>query len=259
MIAKKFNRALLTIFCFLTLSLISSQAVFAQHISSQSQDLKNLKTLQADIQISAGTLKLTAQNQLKTDTRFKYTRESWKPQVKYTQQAGAGHLTIKQPEEKNTNMQDKDRNDWDIKLPQDVLTNLKLRMGAGESNVDLRGAQINQLKMEAGAGEFNVNLANTSVSSLEVNAGVGEINLDLSGNRSTNLKASINGGIGSLNLVLPRKTGVRVKVNGLGSLDNNELKKQGGYYVNETYGKTAHSLEITINGGLGNVELALEK
>ncbi|WP_158267561.1 toast rack family protein [Adhaeribacter arboris] len=229
----------------------------AQHTSSQSLDLKNVKTLQAEIQINAGTLKITTQTIPKADSRFTYTKESWKPQIKYNGEPGKGLLSIKQPEEKNTNMKDKDRNDWDIKLPQGVVTTLNLRMGAGEGNVDLSRAKINRLVMEAGAGEFNVNLANTSVSDLQVNAGVGEVNLDLSGNRTTNLKATINGGIGSLNLVLPRKTGVRVKVNGLGGLDNEGLKKQGGYYVNEAYGKTSHSVDITINGGLGNVELAL--
>ncbi|MDQ3291321.1 MAG: toast rack family protein [Bacteroidota bacterium] len=229
----------------------------AQHTSSQSLDLKNVKTLQAEIQINAGTLKVTTQSQPKADSRFTYTKDAWKPQIKYNGEPGQGLLSIKQPEEKNTNMKDKDRNDWDIKLPQGVATTLKLRMGAGQGNVDLSRAKINRLVMEAGAGEFNVNLASTSISDLTLNAGVGEVNLDLSGNRTTNLKATINGGIGSLNLVLPRKTGVRVKVNGLGGLDNEGLKKQGNYYVNDAYGKTPHSVDITINGGLGNVELAL--
>lgn len=246
-------------FLTLLLAAISPFAASAQHTASQRLDLKAVKSLEADLQINAGTLKLTVQNAPQADARFTYTRESWKPRVQYTGEAGRGRLSIKQPEEKNTNMQDKDRNDWDVQLPQGVATNLKLRMGAGESNVDLRGANINQVVMEAGAGEFNLNLANTSVSNLTVNAGVGEINLDLSGNRSTNLKAGINGGIGSLNVVLPRRTGVRVKVNGLGGLDTNELKKQGSYYVNEAYGKTSQALELTINGGLGNVTLTLEK
>ena len=250
---------LLCFICSALLILVSHQRVQAQRTTSQSLDLKNVKTLQADIQINAGTLKVTAHNTAKADARFTYTKDTWKPQVKYNGEPGQGKLSIIQPKEENANMKDKDRNDWDITLPQEVATNLKLRMGAGETNVDLRGAKLNRVVMDAGAGEFNVNLANTSVSELDVNAGVGEINLDLSGQRTTSLKASINGGIGSLNLVLPSKTGVRVKVNGLGGLDNNGFKKQGGYYVNDAYGKTPHALDITINGGLGNVELALEK
>jgi hypothetical protein len=249
---------LLSLFGAAVLTFTGYQQVQAQHTTSQSLDLKNVKTLQADIQINAGTLKVTAHNTTKADARFTYTKDAWKPQVKYNGEPGQGTLSIKQPKEENTNMKDKDRNDWDIILPQGVATNLKLRMGAGETNVDLRGAKLNRVVMDAGAGEFNMNLANTSVSELDVNAGVGEVNLDLSGKRNNSLKASINGGIGSLNLVLPRETGVRVKVNGLGGLDNSGFKKQGGYYVNEAYGKTPHSLEITINGGLGNVDLAME-
>ncbi|QNF32802.1 hypothetical protein HUW51_08685 [Adhaeribacter swui] len=249
---------ILSLFGAGVLMLTDCSPVQAQHTTSQSLDLKNVKTLQADIQINAGTLKLTAQNTSKADARFTYSKDAWKPQVKYNGEPDKGSLSIKQPEEKNTNMKDKDRNEWNIILPQGVATSLKLRMGAGESNVDLRGARLTRVVMDAGAGEFNVNLANTSVSELDVNAGVGEVNLDLSGKRNTDLKASINGGIGSLNLILPRQTGVRVKVNGLGGLDSNGLKKQGGYYVNEAYGKTPHTLEITINGGLGSVDLALE-
>lgn len=249
---------LLSLFGAALLTLTGCPGALAQRTTSQSLDFKNVKTLIVDIQINAGTLKLTAQNTSKADTRFTYTKDAWKPQVKYNGEPGQGQLSIIQPKEENTNMNDKDRNEWNIILPQGVATSLKLRMGAGESNIDLHGAKLNRVVIDAGAGEFNVNLAGTSVSDLSVNAGVGEVNLDLSGKRTNNLKASINGGIGSLNLVLPHQTGVRVKVNGLGGLDNNGFKKQGGYYVNEAYGKTTHSMEITINGGLGNVELALE-
>jgi hypothetical protein len=256
---KNSRQSLLGLLCTFTLALFSTPVAFGQHNSSQSVDLKNLKSLQAEIQMNAGVLKITTQNPAKADSRFTYTREAWKPQVNFKTQGSQGNLTIKQPEEKNTNMQDKDRNEWEIKLPQAVPSHLKLRMGAGQGAIDLHGAKVESLELEAGAGEFRVNLANTSVSSLKINAGVGELFVDLTGNRTTDLQASLNGGIGDLNLVLPRKTGVRVKVNGLGSLDNQGLKKQGNYYVNDAYGKTPHSLEITVNGGLGSLELALEK
>jgi hypothetical protein len=88
---------------------------------------------------------------------------------------------------------------------------------------------------------------------------VGELTIDLGGSRTTGLQAGINGGVGDVKLVLPRKTGVRVKVSGLGGVDAAGLKKQGGYYINDAYGKTTHSVNINVNGGLGNLELALEK
>jgi hypothetical protein len=241
------------------LILSTFQLAFGQKTTTHTADLNGVKSLQAEIQMSAGELKLAVHNQPKTEARFTYTRDAWKPQVNFNQQTGQGRLTIRQPEEKNINMQDKDRNEWDIKLPQTPIEDMKVRMGAGKGSIDLRGTKVNRLELEAGAGEFNVNLAKTSVANLKVSAGVGELSLDLTGNRTTNLQASINGGIGDMHLVLPRKTGVRVKVNGLGSIENNGLRKQGGYYVNDAYGKSTQSLDITVNGGLGSLDLKLEK
>jgi hypothetical protein len=233
-------------------------AAFGQKTSSQSADLKGLKSLSASIRISAGTLKLTAGDAPAAESRFTYSREAWKPRVSFSRDGGQGTLAIEQPDEKNMNMSDGERNDWEVKLSRGVPTDLALRMGAGQGTVDLRGAKLRRLAMQAGAGEFNVNLANTSVAHLEVDAGVGELTVNLTGERTANLRATLNGGIGDLNLVLPRKTGVRVKVSGLGGLNSTGFKKQGDYYVNDAYGKTTYSLDLSVSGGLGDLELTLE-
>jgi hypothetical protein len=232
---------------------------FGQKTSSQSVDLKGLKSLSATVRISAGTLKLTAGDAPAAESRFTYSREAWKPRVSFSREGSQGRLAIEQPEAKNMNMSDGERNDWEIKLSRGVPIDLELRMGAGEGTVDLSGAKVRRLEMKAGAGAFKVNLANTSVANLEVDAGVGELTVNLTGDRTTSLEASINGGIGDLNLVLPRKTGVRVKVSGLGGLNSAGFKKQGDYYVNDAYGKSPHSLNLSVSGGLGDLELILEK
>jgi hypothetical protein len=245
-------------FLLLLVAMALAPAAFGQHTSSQSADLRGLKSLAVTVRFNAGTLKLTAQDAPATESRFTYTREAWKPRVTFSREGGQGRLAIEQPEEKNVNMGDKDRNEWEIKMARGVPTDLTLRMGAGEGTLDLRGAKVQRLEMDAGAGAFKVNLANTSVADLKVNAGVGELTLDLTGNRTANLQADINGGIGDLNLVLPRKTGVRVKVSGLGGLNSTGFKKQGDYYVNDAYGKSSHSLNLSVSGGLGDLELTLK-
>jgi|GEM_PF-322116 len=245
-------------FLLLFLALAVTPAAFGQKTSSQSADLKGLNSLSATIRISAGTLKVTAGDAPAAESRFTYSREAWKPRVTFSREGGTGRLAIEQPDAKNMNMSDGERNDWEIRLTRGVPTDLTLRMGAGEGTVDLHGAKVRRLDMEAGAGAFKVNLAGTSVTDLEVDAGVGELTLNLTGERTASLRATINGGIGDLNLVLPRKMGVRVKVSGLGSLNSAGFKKQGDYYVNDAYGKTTHSLDLSVSGGLGDLELTLE-
>ncbi|GEO04564.1 lipoprotein [Adhaeribacter aerolatus] len=259
MLLKPINLLLFYATSFFLVSWFLVTPAKSQLTSKQVIDLKNIKTLQAELQINAGTFKLTTQDQRAVNASFNYTRKNWKPEIKFTPQAGKGILSIKQPEEKNTNMQEKERNEWEIKMPRSVPTDLKFRMGAGEGTVNLSGAKVNRLEMEAGAGDFKVNLANTSVANLKVSAGVGALTLNLTGNRTNNLKAEINGGIGDLNLVLPRQTGVRVKVSGLGDIESGGLKKQGGYFVNDAYGKTSQLLDITVSAGLGSIKIQLEK
>ncbi|KAA5542849.1 toast rack family protein [Adhaeribacter rhizoryzae] len=259
MLPKPFKLLLFYAASFFLVSWFLATPAKSQLISKQTIDLKNIKNLQAELQLNAGTFKLTTQDQAAVNASFNYTRKNWKPEIKFTPQAGKGILSIKQPEEKNTNMQEKERNEWEIKMPRSVPTDLKFRMGAGEGTVNLSGAKVNRLEMEAGAGDFKVNLANTAVASLKVSAGVGALTLNLTGKRNTNLKAEINGGIGDLTLVLPRQTGVRVKVSGLGGVESRTLRKQGGYYVNDAYGKTPQNLDITVSAGMGSIKMELEK
>ena len=245
-------------FLALALVLFSLQPVLGQYTTTESMDLKELRSLRADIVFNAGTIKLSTHDQADADLHFFYSRDAWKPDILLDQQTASGKLSIRQPKQEMLNMLSDEENEWNIKLPRKLPGDLKVRMGAGEGRFDLEGAKLNRFELLAGAGDYDVNLADTDVSELEISAGVGSLSLDLTGRRRTNLVANINGGIGDLKLLLPADTGVRIKVNGLGSIDRSGFSKQDGYYVNEAYGKTKYSLDITVNGGLGSVEMALD-
>jgi hypothetical protein len=208
---------------------------------------------------SAGTLKLSGGANQLLEGAFTITNQAWQPQITYNSQNQKGMLVVKQPKTDNINMEDGDHNDWQVRLNNSIPMDIELTVGAGQSTIDLRNTKLTKLHLKAGAGDFTVNIANTSVPEIDIDAGVGEMKLDLSGNWSNNLEAEINGGIGEITLKLPRKTGVRVKVNGLGSIEHEGFKKEDGYYVNEAYKKTKSTLQIEINGGLGSVNLELEK
>lgn len=255
---KPLKKNLLLLLCAFSLSIVSLSFAYGQETARQTENLKDVKSLRTELNFHAGTFELTTHRKPQADMQFNFTRNVWKPEIQLETSSGQGTLFIKQGGAgKNINMKDGDRNNWAVKLPESIATDLKIRIGAGEGNMDLRGAKINSFEMEAGAGEFNVNLANTAVSELNISAGVGSLTLDLRGKRSNNLHAKINGGIGDLKVLFPEEVGIRVKVNGLGGLDKEGFKKVDGYYVNEAYGKTPYSMEVTINGGLGSLEMAL--
>lgn len=255
---KKLQPLLAALLCSFVLIFMAPPSAYGQKVSTRSETLANVESLQAEIQLSAGLLEIAVQRQSSADMQFTYTRKDWKPEIQLTAANGQGRLSVIQPKGKSVSMRDQDQNKWAIQLPGSISTDLKIRMGAGEATVNLQDSRLQRFKMEAGAGEFYVNLSNSTVSDVEINAGVGSLTLDLTGRRTANLQAGINGGIGDLQLLLPKEVGIRVGVSGLGELDHKGFQKVDGYYVNEAYGKTAYSMEITVNGGLGSLNLALE-
>ncbi|MGH9496664.1 MAG: hypothetical protein ACRD3B_16815, partial [Candidatus Sulfotelmatobacter sp.] len=64
------------------------------------------------------------------------------------------------------------------------------------------------------------------------------------------------GGVGSAWIRLPKDEGVRVIASGgIGSVRADGLKSSGDSYVNDAYGKTPQAIELTVHGGVGEIDL----
>ena len=188
---------------------------------------------------------------------FEYSQESWQPAVSFAQ----GKLTIDQPEladEFDMDFGDNQRNVWRVRLNNEVAQTLECEVGAGETNLDLRGMSLRRVDIDAGVGEHRIILTDTSLPELTIDAGVGEVNVDLRGEWRNHLRAEIDGGIGELNLLVPPRVGVRLDVSGgLGSVDvPSSYEKSDNVYTNAAYDQAEYRLEIDIDAGMGSIEVA---
>jgi hypothetical protein len=127
------------------------------------------------------------------------------------------------------------RNDWAIQLNDNLPTDLKVRVGAGQATLVLGGLSLTRLHVEGG---------------------VGAATLDLSGAWKQNLDAYIKSGIGSLTLRLPTSVGVRVETQvGLGDTQQHGLTWNGDAHINALYGHSPVALDILVEGGIGAIKL----
>ncbi len=89
--------------------------------------------------------------------------------------------------------------------------------------------------------------------------GAGQADLDLTGDRKNDLIADLQGGVGQVTIRLPRKIGVVVHASGgIGSVDAHGLRHDNDEYTNEAYGKTAATIRLTVQGGIGQISLIEE-
>ena len=231
---------------------------------TQSIDPKGVSSVSTSIEMKAGKLKVTGGAHKLMDADFTFNHESWEPEISYETQDETGFLSIEQPDMNSFTInfnEDDQINEWVVQLNDDILQDLSLSMGAGETELDLRGLSLNSIHIKAGVGEHTINLRDSSVPELDIQAGVGEVNIDLSGEWRNDLDAEIKGGIGELNLKLPSDVGIRLDIaGGLGSIDvPDSFSKDGHEYTNAQYETAEHRLEFEIKAGMGSINVEVEE
>jgi len=191
-------------------------------------------TAKVNLEMAAGVLKLDGGAAEMAQADFAYNVDAWKPVVNYKVTDGTGNLSIRQPDI-NTSTLINTRNDWNIRLNSQMLTDLHVSLGAGQSTLNLNRMALSALNVECGAGETVI---------------------DLSGAWAKSTSVKIVGGVGQLTVRLPKDVGVQVKVEtGLGSTSESGLQKNGNLYTNAAFGTSPVTLNLDIEAGVGEVRL----
>jgi hypothetical protein len=214
---------------------------FSQYSSARLQTSKTIekgaaKAVKMNLQMSAGELHLEGGSDHLLQAGFNYDGAWNPPDIEYSVNGSEGELTIGQQSQNQFAF--RTDNTWNLKVSDSIPLSLKIDIGAGHG--DLR-------------------LAKVDLTELELNIGAGQANVDLTGERAKDLKATIHGGVGEAIVRLPKNIGVIAEVHGgLGSIDVHGLTKEEDQYVNAAYGKSPNTIHLTVEGGIGHIELQLE-
>src|SRR5918999_1107044 len=205
------------------------QQVGEMQRESRSIQAEKAQSVRANLKMGAGELNLTGGADQLMEADFAYNVSDWKPEVNYNVSGEVGELIVKQGGGGGVNLGGDARNEWDIRLNDEVPTDLEVQMGAGESDLDLDDLTLTGLELEMGAGRTTI---------------------DLTGDYDRDLVASIQGGVGQATVQLPSEVGVRVEAQGgLGEINAERLQKEGEAYVNDSYGDSEVTLDVDIQGG----------
>jgi hypothetical protein len=212
-----------------------SQQVGKMQRESQSVGLENAQSARAELKMGTGELNITGGADQLMEGDFSYNVSDWKPKVNYDVSDQKGEIVVKQGGTEGVHLDADGRNEWDIRLNDEVPTDLVVKMGAGESDLDLDSLALTGLDLQMGAGKTTV---------------------DLTGDYAQSFDASIQGGVGEATVMLPSEVGVKAKAEGgLGKINAKGLKKVGDSYVNDAYGESDVNLSVEVQGGVGEINL----
>jgi hypothetical protein len=211
------------------------QGVGEMRNESRSVQLEDAKTVRAHLVMGAGELKVGGAADALMEGDFSYNVADWKPQIDYEVNDEKGELTLKQGSGDEGRLGGGARNEWDLRLNDEVPTEIVVKMGAGESDLDLDSLALTGLDLQMGAGETTV---------------------DLTGDFAKDFDASIEGGVGEATVLVPSKVGVRVRAEGgLGKINAEGFQREGEAYVNDAYGESGVTLNVDVQGGVGSINL----
>ena len=202
---------------------------------SESVDPRNARSVRAEFKMGAGEMNLTGGADQLMEADFSYNVAEWKPEVSYDVSGDEGKLVVKQGGSGGSNLTGEARNEWEVRLNDELPTDLVVQLGAGESDLDLDSIALSGLKLQMGAGKTRV---------------------DLTGDYAKSLNASIQGGVGEATVELPSEVGVKAKAQGgLGTINAEGLERVGDSYVNDSYGESDVTLNVEVQGGVGEINL----
>ena len=213
----------------------TQQQVGKMQRESKSVDPKNADSARAQLKMGAGELNLTGGADQLMEADFSYNVSEWKPKVSYDVSGKKGELVVKQGSANGGDLSGGARNEWDISMNDEVPTDLVVRLGAGESDLDLDSLTLTGVDVRMGAGKSTV---------------------DLTGDYTRDFDATIEGGVGQATVLLPSEIGVKAKAaGGLGKINAKGLRKVGDSYVNEAYGEADVNISVDVKGGVGEINL----
>jgi hypothetical protein len=196
-------------------------------------DLNNAHLANFNFNMNAGELNVRGGTPKLLEGHVEYNVPAWEPRVTDNNNGQVADVTIAQPEHGHTG--GNTRNRWEFELNNSIPLNLELNCGAGKARLEL--------------GDLNLQNVN-------LHMGAGQVDLDLEGRPTHSYDVNIAGGVGQAIIRLPRNVGIRAEAHGgLGSIEVRGLTKRDDYYSNDLYGKGSVTVNVRVEGGVGEIRI----
>ncbi len=233
-------------FCMFLIAAVSIAAVGCVAIPAVSSleshteviDAEDADSVTAEIMMGAGKLAVQPGTEALMEGEFHYSHRDYAPDITYrVRSGGRGDLLVEQDDWPQFRVQSDFKNEWELVFNEEILLDLDITLGAGESILDL---------------------ANLNLSSFALKMGAGASYVDLSGTIGQDLVVNIQGGVGELTVLLPLDTNINAEVTGgLGEINIKGLVQDGATFVRK-YSGSGPVLTITIEAGIGQLNLLVQ-
>jgi len=243
---------------------------------------KGEKLVEVEIDFGAGELTLSAgSGDLLLDADIETPEDEPRPEIHYRVQDGVGKLRLKTEKREHHHWHWPGRNTWDLRFGDKVPLTFEINVGANKGRLDFTDLRVRNLEINAGASSTEIifrkpnpevlerieinagaarvrakGLGNANFKRLTFEGGVGIYTLDFRGKLNRKASVDVSMGLAQLTMLIPEDVGAEIKKEApLSTFWADGFEKEDGVYVNESFGTTEGTLIITVEGGLGSINV----
>ena len=221
---------------------------------SRSVDLEDADSVEVELDMSSGEMNVAGGADKLLNAEFKYNIAAWKPEIEYSVTGGKGKLKVHQPTLKSTfgPVGLDARNEWDLRLKDDVPMDLSIAMSSGECDFNMDSSMLKTLDIESSSGSFDAALfgSQSLLENVEMDISSGASSLDLSGEYPSLSEMVIESSSGSVDVEL---TG------NYSALRLVDIDVSSGNAFLDITGNLNSDLQIDMTASSGNVILSLPR
>lgn len=193
----------------------------------------------ATFEFGAGELLIEGGAPGLASAEFDYNVPSWKPKVTYDTTGFRGRLVFTQGSTDHLSGNNM-KNNWHVRLGDKTPLDVTVKCGAGKAQLKLGELNLRSVKVNLGAGEVDLDLRGGEPRNdidAVIRGGVGEARILVP--ESVGVIAEATGGLGE----------VEVK---------NMTKRDDSHWVNGMYGKSKSTIHLDVKGGIGRISIQSE-
>jgi hypothetical protein len=252
---------------------------------SQTQPLRNEKSLSADVSVDVGALEISGENSSDAySADLEYDKATCEPIIHYdsVQEGEEGKLSVRL-EETHAGRRAHPSNRLRLKLANSIPLNLRVETGVGQTRLSLSGLRLVGLDLQSGVGGGKISvlepnstrcdrvqikngvggldalgLGNLNFSDFEFEGGVGGASLDFTGEWKEDADIRIQIGVGGVTARMPRDIGVRVEAEKhlFSGLHLDGFSRRNSYYYSDNYDQTRVHLSVRVITGVGGFRIS---
>jgi hypothetical protein len=242
----------LSVFLAVLLLICGCVEVGELQVESRSVEPEGAESADIEFDMISGNMEISGGTDNLLDAEFRYNVEDWRPEMEYEVRENTGRLTVRQPEVQGAAGGNQIRNEWDLRLNQEMPINLSAELDNGNSDLSLGSSLLKTLAFNTDNGNAQVELTGNQslLEQVNVTHSNGDVLLTLSGNYPSLSVMTIESANGNIQSELSGS---------YSSLDHVRIKLSNGNILADLTGNWSQNSSIEVLVNTGEITLQLPR